>query len=574
MKLHSTPATITLLAALCGFVIESVSLAADDPSLQLFATTNKRVVAVGEPFLVQLEAYVLLESDQTVADAVRAFSNVRLVDQSDGVVMVRGETARKSREMFAGAEAVRLTRRLVFRAEQPGRITLPSLEITWQEADYRYVPGIVHAYTMGVEFQRRARSIVPIVVERQDKATRSAYRRTGTAFFIAKDALVTSFHVVSDAKQVHVILPDGSPVEATRVWSIDPVRDVAVLYMDSGIVEKAGVVPLPLASLPPPEVTADEQVVFTNGWPGGLRRSTAGIRYAGARLGYDRAWISSNPVGPGDSGGPLLSSNGEVLGVVTLGTITSGGPDVLREHVCISNDLRPALGLKNTALGPISMKSAFEQDGFRSRPYVQAFRLLAMISNQERFDQSLRSALAEFEASIGDRHADPGIHFMRGVLYRMLGTNHEANASFKEVLNLFEEFFPAAYILGLHRLQSAQYEEAIALFEQTRRVEPYQFLAAYGLARARMRLHHYDEAVSLLNDVLDYDPYYAPALFNQALCYLALGRTRSASLNEIRLSHVSRSWQLELARVRRTAVLRPRIVEEMPRARFFLTPEE
>ncbi len=563
---------VALCALVVGFPIERPCLAGD-PQLQLFATVNKRVVAVGEPFLVQLEAYLLLDQDQSDADAITAFSNLRLNDGSDGIVMVRGEIARESREKFEEATAVRLTRRLVFRAEKSGSLRLPSLEIAWNEQVHRFVPGIVHAYTIGEDFQQRSSSIVPVVVERQDPATKRVYRRTGTAFFVATDALVTSYHVVSDAKRVHVILPGGRRVDATQVWSIDPVRDVAVLYMDSDVVEEAGVAPIPVASLPR-DMTLSEQIVFTNGWPGGLRRSTAGVRFAGARLGYDRVWISSNSVGPGDSGGPLLSRDGEVLGVVSLGTVAGEGPDALRADVCISNDLRPALGLKNTALGPVPLKSVFEQDGFRSRPYVQAFRLLSMISNQERFGQSLRSALAEFEASISDREADPGIHFMRGVLYRMLGTDHEANASFEEVLNLFEEFFPAAYILGLHRLQSSQYGEAIALFEQTRRVEPYHHLAAYGLARAWMRLHHYEKAVSLLGDVLAHDPYYAPALFNQALCYLALGRLRSALLNEIRLSHVSRTWQLELARVRRTAVLRPRILTELPRAHIMGAPEE
>ncbi|MDX1740755.1 MAG: trypsin-like peptidase domain-containing protein, partial [Rhodothermales bacterium] len=468
-----------------------------------------------------------------------------------------------------GMLVARITRRFVFRADAEGVISIPTPKLYWAGRRQAPVASSVTAYRTTDSFHEVARGIVPIFVERKDAYRQRTFQRTGSGFFIRHDALVTSFHVVAEANRVHVLLPDGTRIESRDIWSVDPIRDVVVLHVDPNKVRAAGIVPLALAGGGLPPKSGDEtvsEVVFTYGWPGGIRRSTAGRSFRSARLGYDRMWISSNGVRPGDSGGPLLNAAGEVIGVVTLGTTNDSSPETLQEDVCIANDPRPAIAQMSLALGTRSMKSMFRQKGFRNRPYVQAFRLMAMITRNEMFDEGLRDALSTFESAIAERRQDPGLHFMRGILYRMLGTDDEANASFTDVLQIFDGFFPASYLLGLDHLRKREFADAARRFEQTREVEPYRHLAEYGLARAHMGLHDYESAVDLLDRVLSYDPFFAPALFDISLCYLVLGRSAELKIASVRLGHISRRWQRQLQRVVDNSALQPIRVDELPRA--------
>ena len=543
--------------------------AAEPGQVHLFARLNKPVVAVGEPFVYEVEAYGIVEDAVAVDEFKAAFDYVSPHPDLGTLKLVRIEPTVASFEPSEGGTVVaRLSRRFVFKTASDGVAALPELSLEWDGRRYRTAAAAVTAYRTSDSFHAAAQAIVPIVVERKDAARRKSYHRTGTGFFIRNDALITSFHVVAEARSVDILLPDGSRVKSRQIWSIDPIRDVVVLHVDPVRTAAAGITPLSLAESGPQAVgdAGDvSDVVFTYGWPGGVRRSTAGVSYHSARLGFDRMWISSNGVRPGDSGGPLLTASGAVIGVVTLGTAGDPGPDVLREDVCIANDPRPAIAQMSLALGTRSMKSVFRQDGFRDRPYVQAFRLMAMITRSERFDEGLRDALSSFESAISERRLDPGLHFMRGILYRMLGTDHEANASFADVLEIYDDFFPASYLLGLDHLRKREFADAADHFERTRRVEPYRHLATYGLAKALMGLHDYDAALKLLDHVLAYDPFFAPALYESALCHLVLGRMTDVRLTSARLGHVSHTWERQLERVIDNPVLHPRRVAELPR---------
>lgn len=537
----------------------------------MLASVSRHVAAVGETFSLEVELLAEVISEASHSELQNAFSAGGLANTPAFLEVVRSEPV--SFELLDSgrdANVARLSRRLVMRSLREGSIEVPPYVVVLDGQIVSAAADPIYIYKPTPELHESRRAIVPIFVERTDPVSRQKVKRTGTAFFVSDEALVTSYHVVVDARKVFVTLPSGRRLKTDRVWSVDPVRDVAVLYVEPGVAEDEGIVPLSLQSIGTGSVEAVDlgRAVFTYGWPGGLRRSTAGVRFDGARLGYDRAWVTSNAVGPGDSGGPLLNSHGEVVGVVTLGTMVDSRPDVLEETVCIANDPRPALGLVNSALGPRSLRSMFADGNFRSRPYVQAFRLLAMIGRGERFGTSLRAELDAFENSLATRNSDPGLHFFRGILYRMLGTPHAADSSFANVLDLFEEYFPAAYLLGVERFREGRLEQAAHYFQRTILAEPYRNLAKYGLARTLMRLHRYEEASQLFREVVSHDPDYAPAIFHLALCHIARGDKGGMAIASARLGRVSRVWRLELDRVLRNEVLHPKTLQQMPLARF------
>lgn len=139
----------------------------------------------------------------------------------------------------------------------------------------------------------------------------------GTGFIINdRGAVLTALHVVENGKRIQVRFADGTRATAT-VTTKQPATDIAVLTVDRlpGVV-----VPAIMGGLP-----AVGDAVFPVGNPLGLTGSlTAGVVSALDRsvrvvdgrtlrrlIQFDAA------VNPGNSGGPLLNRDGQVVGVVT-----------------------------------------------------------------------------------------------------------------------------------------------------------------------------------------------------------------------------------------------------------------
>jgi S1-C subfamily serine protease len=137
----------------------------------------------------------------------------------------------------------------------------------------------------------------------------------GTAWLVSPRHWVTNHHVVGDRTSVKLVTPEGTTVEA-RVLTSDPANDLAVLVSE---VPYRGALPLRLASMPP---KVGERVVAI-GHPlasimGSTAKLTTGDISALAGSSDDpRYYQFSAPIQPGNSGGPLLNSSGEVIGVVT-----------------------------------------------------------------------------------------------------------------------------------------------------------------------------------------------------------------------------------------------------------------
>lgn len=139
---------------------------------------------------------------------------------------------------------------------------------------------------------------------------------SGTGFVIAEDRVVTNAHVVAGVDTPIVELP-GVAAREGRVVYFDPVDDLAVIAVDD----------LDAAALPFSPTLAAGDAAVVQGYPfgGPFTMVTAGVRSVGTATVpdvYDDSW---NPreiyaldavVRPGNSGGPLLTDEGEVAGVV------------------------------------------------------------------------------------------------------------------------------------------------------------------------------------------------------------------------------------------------------------------
>ncbi len=162
-------------------------------------------------------------------------------------------------------------------------------------------------------------TIVPslVVIRSERTGTTGDGSGLGSGVIINQQgAILTAFHVVDKATTLRVTFADGTESPAT-MQSSDPKNDIAVLTATRG---PEVIVPAVLGGV---GRVGDE--TFAVGHPLGL----VGSLSAGVISGLDRSIPRANgepltgliqfdaAVNPGNSGGPLLNRNGQVIGIVT-----------------------------------------------------------------------------------------------------------------------------------------------------------------------------------------------------------------------------------------------------------------
>jgi S1-C subfamily serine protease len=193
------------------------------------------------------------------------------------------------------------------------------------------------------------------------KKDNKKYSSSGTCFVLNSEGyLATNYHVIEDSKKIFIRGLKGdfeTPIEAKVVLS-DIKNDIAIIKIDYQFFDSL-----------PYKINIDNadvgESVYTLGYP---LRSTMGeeIKLSSGLISSNSGFLGditlyqfSAPIQPGNSGGPLFNSKGEIVGIVTSKhidaenvsyAIKSSYIDILNKSIGKGLNLSNNISLSNSSL--------------------------------------------------------------------------------------------------------------------------------------------------------------------------------------------------------------------------------
>ena len=183
------------------------------------------------------------------------------------------------------------------------------------------LPGVDFRVVVKPAMDKVFPAVVYIRVQREDmESCKKVTQEISGSGVIIKDSgeVLTNWHVVDKAVKIRCLLSDGRAMTAKALGS-DKDTDLALLQLDL----PKGTAPLPCGVLGDSDRMKEGDLVMAMGAPWGLERSvTMGIisctrRYLTLNSEYSLWLQTSAPIFPGNSGGPLVNTQGEVIAINT-----------------------------------------------------------------------------------------------------------------------------------------------------------------------------------------------------------------------------------------------------------------
>jgi hypothetical protein len=132
----------------------------------------------------------------------------------------------------------------------------------------------------------------------------------GSGFIVARNRVVTNYHVVAGSASASIVFDDGSITVVTAVVAGSEPKDLVIVEAETGNRPTLGL--------------GDElqlkvgETIYAIGAPNGLSASLSNGLVSAFRQDEGQFLIQiTAPIAPGSSGGPLLNSQGLVVGVTT-----------------------------------------------------------------------------------------------------------------------------------------------------------------------------------------------------------------------------------------------------------------
>lgn len=208
--------------------------------------------------------------------------------------------------------------------DNPRPLTADVLKLDEQEATIRAIKKVMPSVVSIIVYDEEELLLIDLSTGQQSKKTEKVKKGSGTGFIISADGLIlTNKHVVGSAEeksaQYQVVLNSGKEYYAQLIGK-DPINDLAVLKIfDKNLpsVELGDSDKLEIGTsvIAIGNVLGKYQNSVTKGIVSGLERNLVASDSSGNTENLSNTIQTDAEINLGNSGGPLISLDGKVIGV-------------------------------------------------------------------------------------------------------------------------------------------------------------------------------------------------------------------------------------------------------------------
>ena len=312
----------------------------------------------------------------------------------------------------------------------------------------------------------------------------------GSGFFVGDNLIATNYHVIEGAARGRAkLVGQFSTYTIEGVTATDQTNDLALLK-----VTMSGINPLPLGNSSDVKIG---ETVYVAGNPKGLEGTFSNGIISSRRDRYAKERLQMTaPISPGSSGGPVLNSKGEVIGISFMTLV--GGQNL---NFAIPSRYLTELLTESTPAKPLA-------EGNRSISAETYFTW-----GNTKYDLGdYKGAIADFDSAIRLKPDYADVYYNRGLAKSDLGQHSAAIADLDTAIRLNPDDSDAYNSRGNAKYKLGQHVAAIADYDTAIRLKP-DDAGAYnnrGVAKRQLGQHvaaiaDYDTAIRLNPDAAVYN---------------------------------------------------------------------
>ena len=324
----------------------------------------------------------------------------------------------------------------------------------------------------------------------------------GSGFFVRDNLIATNYHVIEGAARGRAkLVGQFSTYTIEGVTATDKTNDLALLK-----VTVYGINPLPLGNSSDVKIG---ETVYVAGNPKGLEGTFSDGIISSRRDPYTKERLQMTaPISPGSSGGPVLNSKGEVIGVSFMTLV--GGQNL---NFAIPSRYLTELLTESTPAKPLA-------EGNRS---ISAKTFFSW--GNTKYDLGdYKGAIADYDTAIRLNPDDAKAYFNRGLAKGNLGEHFAAIADFDNAIRLKPDDVDAYNNRGVAKGKLGEHFAAIADYNIAIRLKPDYAKAYLNRGFAKDNLDQHFAAIADYNIAIRLKPDHAKAYLNRGISKALLNR--------------------------------------------------
>ena len=362
----------------------------------------------------------------------------------------------------------------------------------------------------------------------------------GSGFFVRENLIATNYHVIKGAMYGTAKLVGKSTTYTIEgVTATDETNDLAILKVTA-----SGIKPLLLGDS---DIVRIGEAVYVAGNPKGLEGTfSSGIISSLRDTSTKERLQMTAPISPGSSGGPVLNSKGEVIGISFL-TLVGGqnlnfaiSVNLLKELLDRSGTVMPFTHVDPVRFAEVYFrwgKEKYKLGDYKNAitDYDMAIRLNPDHADAYSNRGNVKNKLGQYNAAIADYdtairlnpdHADA--YSNRGNVKNKLGQYNAAIADYDTAIRLNPDHADTYKNRGRAKHKLKQYYAAIADYTAAIQLKPDRAEVYNNRGNAKHDLGQYDVAITDYDTAIRLNRDYADAYKNRGRAKHKLGQNTAA----------------------------------------------